>query len=283
MNWLSHIPEYINPNIVEIGKFQIRYYSLMYLVAFTITYLLVSYRLKNERYEYSKNTIKIYFMYAISGTLIGGRLGFVLFYDLTYFIAHPLRVICPFDYSNGFHYTGLFGMSYHGGLLGVILASLLFCYKERVNFWRFADLVSPAIPLGFTFGRIGNFLNGELYGRVTSVPWGMYFPLDETHQLRHPSQLYEAFCEGLFLFIILWSIRKKRYFDGFHFCFYIIGYGIIRFCIEFVREPNPGLESIWHLFTMGQVLCIVMVLGGTFVMLIRKQSIKLSLEQNVNQ
>jgi len=283
MNWWNHIPEHINPNIVEIGPFPIRYYGLMYVVAFTITYLLVLHRLNNERYEYSKNTIQTYFLYAISGTLIGGRLGFVLFYDLTYFIAHPLRVICPFDYSNGFHYIGLFGMSYHGGLLGVILASLLFCYKERVNFWRFADLVSPAIPLGFTFGRIGNFLNGELYGRVTSVPWGMYFPLDETHQLRHPSQLYEAFFEGIFLFTILWSIRKKRYFDGFHFCFYIIGYGIVRFCIEFVREPNPGLGSIWHLFTMGQVLCIVMVLGGTFIMLMRKQSPKLSLGNNNNQ
>ncbi len=282
MNWWNHIPEHINPNIFEIGLFQIRYYSLMYLVAFTITYLLVLHRLKNERYEYSKNTIQTFFLYAISGTLIGGRLGFVLFYDLTYFIAHPLRIICPFDYSNGFRYIGLFGMSYHGGLLGVILASLLFCYKRRVKFWRFADLVSPAIPLGFTFGRIGNFLNGELYGRVTSVPWGMYFPLDETHQLRHPSQLYEAFFEGVCLFIILWSIRKKRYFDGFHFCFYIIGYGIIRFCIEFVREPNPGLGSIWHLFTMGQILCIVMVLGGTFIMLMRKQSPKLSLEHNDN-
>jgi len=282
MSWWNHIPEHINPNIFEIGLFQIRYYSLMYLVAFTITYLLVLHRLKNERYEYSKNTIQTFFLYAISGTLIGGRLGFVLFYDLTYFIAHPLRIICPFDYSNGFRYIGLFGMSYHGGLLGVILASLLFCYKRRVKFWRFADLVSPAIPLGFTFGRIGNFLNGELYGRVTSVPWGMYFPLDETHQLRHPSQLYEAFFEGVCLFIILWSIRKKRYFDGFHFCFYIIGYGIIRFCIEFVREPNPGLGSIWHLFTMGQILCIVMVLGGTFIMLMRKQSPKLSLEHNDN-
>jgi len=282
MSWWNHIPEHINPNIFEIGLFQIRYYSLMYLVAFTITYLLVLHILKNERYEYSKNTIQTFFLYAISGTLIGGRLGFVLFYDLTYFIAHPLRIICPFDYSNGFRYIGLFGMSYHGGLLGVILASLLFCYKRRVKFWRFADLVSPAIPLGFTFGRIGNFLNGELYGRVTSVPWGMYFPLDETHQLRHPSQLYEAFFEGVCLFIILWSIRKKRYFDGFHFCFYIIGYGIIRFCIEFVREPNPGLGSIWHLFTMGQILCIVMVLGGTFIMLMRKQSPKLSLEHNDN-
>jgi phosphatidylglycerol:prolipoprotein diacylglycerol transferase len=211
MNGWNHIPEHINPNIIEIGSFQIRYYSLMYVIAFAITYLLILYRLKNEKYEYSKSTIKSYFLYAILGVLIGGRLGYVLFYDLTYFLEHPLRIVWPFEYSNGFHYVGLFGMSYHGGLVGVILASLLFCYKNEVNFWHFADLLSPAIPLGYTFGRIGNFLNGELYGRVTSVSWAMYFPLDPTGQLRHPSQLYEAFFEGIFLFIILWSVRKKSY------------------------------------------------------------------------
>jgi len=275
MNWWNHIPEHISPNIVEIGSFQIRYYGLMYLITFAIAYLLVLHRLKNERYEYSKAVIQKYFVWAILGVLIGGRLGFVLFYDLMYFIAHPLRIICPFDYSNGFGYIGLFGMSYHGGLLGVISASLFFCYKNRVNCWHFADLLTPAIPLGYTFGRIGNFLNGELYGRVTSVPWAMYFPLDPIHQLRHPSQLYEAFFEGIFLFIILWGVRKKRLFNGFHFCLYIISYGIVRFCIEFVREPNLGLGLIWHFFTMGQLLSIAMILGGTFTMLIKRNQLKI--------
>ena len=258
MNWWNHIPEHINPNIVEIGSFQIRYYGLMYLTAFATTYLLVLHRLKSERYEYSKIVVQRYFVWAILGILIGGKLGFVLFYDLMYFIAHPLKIFNPF------------GMSYHGGLLGVIFASLFFCYKNRVNFWHFADLITPAIPLGYTFGRIGNFLNGELFGRVTTAAWGMYFPLDPTGQLRHPSQLYEAFFEGIFLFIILWSVRRKRLFSGFHFCLYVIGYGIVRFCIEFVREPNPGLGSIWHFFTMGQLLSITMILGGTLIMLIRK-------------
>ncbi len=270
MNWWNHIPEHINPNIVEIGSFQIRYYGLMYLVAFAITYLLILYRLKSEKYEYPKNIIQAFFLYAVLGVMIGGRLGYVLFYDLMYFLEHPLRIIWPFDYSNGFGYIGLFGMSYHGGLLGVILASLLFCYKNKVNFWHFADLLSPAIPLGYTFGRLGNFLNGELFGRVTSVPWAMYFPLDPTGQLRHPSQLYEAFFEGIFLFVILWGVRKKRLFNGFHFCLYIIGYGIVRFCVEFTREPNHGLGFIWHFFTMGQLLSICMILGGAFIMLIKK-------------
>ena len=285
MNWWHHIPKHINPNIVEIGSFQIRYYGLMYIVAFAVTYLLVLHRLNNERYEYSKAVIQKYFVWAILGVVIGGRLGFVLFYDLTYFFAHPLRIICPFDYSNGFGYTGLSGMSYHGGLVGVILASLFFCYKNKVNLWHLADLLSPAIPLGYTFGRIGNFLNGELYGRVTSVPWAMYFPLDPIHQLRHPSQLYEAFFEGIFLFIILWSARKKRYFNGFHFCLFIISYGIVRFCIEFVREPNPGLGSIWYFFTMGQLLSIAMILGGAFIMLIKRnqQSEEIWQQHNINK
>jgi phosphatidylglycerol:prolipoprotein diacylglycerol transferase len=258
MNWWNHIPEHINPNIIEIGSFQIRYYGLMYVVAFAITYLLVLHRLNNERYEYSKNTIQTYFLYAILGVMIGGKLGYVLFYDLMYFIAHPLKIFCPF------------GMSYHGGLLGVVSASLFFCYKNKVNFWHFADLVTPAIPLGYTFGRIGNFLNGELYGQVTTAAWGMYFPLDPTGQLRHPSQLYEAFFEGIFLFIILWIVRKKQCFNGFHFCLYIISYGIVRFCIEFIREPNHGLGSVWLFFTMGQLLSIAMISGGIFIMLIKR-------------
>jgi len=285
MNWWKHIPEHINPNIVEIGSFQIRYYGLMYVIAFAITYLLVLHRLKNENYKYSKTLVQKYFIWAVLGVLVGGRLGFILFYDLKYFIEHPLRIICPFDFSNGFDYIGLFGMSYHGGLLGVILASLFFCYKNKVNFWHFADLVSPAIPLGYTFGRLGNFLNGELFGRATSVPWGMYFPLDPTGQLRHPSQLYEAFFEGIFLFIILWIVREKYMFKGFHFCLYIIGYSIIRFFVEFVREPDPGLGSIWNFFTMGQLLSTVMILVAVFVVLfkiINQESKKIHPEHKIN-
>ena len=270
MNWWNHIPEHINPNFLEIGAFQLRYYGLMYVAVFAVTYLLILYRLKNENYEYSKAIVQKYFVWAIFGVMIGGRLGFVLFYDLNHFIAHPLRIICPFDFSNGIRYTGLYGMSYHGGFLGVVLTTLLFCYKYRINSWHFADLLTPAIPLGYTFGRIGNFLNGELYGKVTTAPWGMYFPLDPTGQLRHPSQLYEAFFEGIFLFVILWSLRKKRLFSGFHFCLYVISYGIVRFCVEFVREPDRKLGNIWHFLTMGQLLSIAMILAGILTILLKK-------------
>jgi len=232
-------------------------------------HLLALYRLKNEKYEFSKETIENYFGWAIIGVIIGGRLGYVLFYDFKYFAANPLRIICPFDISNGLHYVGISGMSYHGGVIGVILVSIFFCQKYRINFWRFADLLCPAIPLGYTFGRLGNFINGELYGRVTTVPWGMYFPLDPTHQLRHPSQLYEAFFEGILLFIILWSLRKRKFFGGFLFCLYLIGYGLVRFFIEFVREPDSQLEFIFGPFTMGQILCACMILGGTLIIMNR--------------
>ena len=246
----------------------------MYVVAFTIVYLLAVYRLKNEKYEFHKETIQNYFGWAILGVIIGGRLGYVLFYDIEFFLAHPLKIICPFEISKmGIYYTGISGMSYHGGLIGVFLASILFCQKYRINFWQLADLLCPAIPLGYTFGRLGNFINGELYGRITTVPWGMYFPLDPTHHLRHPSQLYEAFFEGIFLFLILWSLRKTKVFDGFLFCLYLIGYGLVRFFIEFVREPDPQLGFIFGHFTMGQILCACMIFIGIFIMMIKKQHI----------
>jgi phosphatidylglycerol:prolipoprotein diacylglycerol transferase len=202
--------------------------------------------------------------------LVGGRLGYVLFYNFPYFLANPIDIISPFDFSGGVHYTGITGMSFHGALIGVFLAFTYYCRKNKINLWRFTDLFAPAIPLGYTFGRIGNFLNGELYGRVTSVPWGMYFPLDETHQLRHPSQMYEAFFEGIVLFIILWNLRRFRVFDGFITVMYLIGYGIIRFFIEFVREPDAQLGFILGPLTMGQILCLIMIAGGIILLFIRR-------------
>jgi phosphatidylglycerol:prolipoprotein diacylglycerol transferase len=206
--------------------------------------------------------------------MIGGRLGYVLFYNFGYFIVNPLKIICPFEISKeGFYYTGISGMSYHGGLIGVFLASVFFCQRHRINFWKLADLLSSVIPLGYTFGRIGNFINGELYGRSTSIPWGMHFPLDPINQLRHPSQLYEAFFEGIFLFLILWNVRKLKLFDGFLFCLYLSGYGVMRFFIEFVREPDSQLGFIFCHFTMGQILCVFMVLVGIAIMIFKNQHI----------
>jgi len=217
-------------------------------------------------------TIQNAFIWIITGLILGARLGYVFFYNFGHYLQHPLEILLPFDFSDGLRFVGISGMSYHGGALGVFLAAILFCRRYGIPFWNLADLVSPAVPLGYTFGRIGNFINGELYGRATTVPWGMYFPLDPYGQLRHPSQLYEAFFEGLFLFAILWGIRKKSPFDGFLLSLYIIGYGCVRLVIEFFREPDAHLGFIFGPLTMGQLLCLFMIAGGMAVYLLRKHA-----------
>ena len=267
INWWNHIPECINPVAFKIGFIQVHYYGLMYLAAFATVYALIVCRLKKEKIRLSRQLIDNFFFWAIGALLIGGRLGYVLFYNLAYYLKHPLEIVLPFDIDNGFQYIGLYGMSYHGALIGVIITSLIFCWRHKISFLQLADLLIPAVPLGYTFGRLGNFINGELYGRVTKVPWGMYFPLDSAHRLRHPSQLYEALFEGIFLFIILWNLRKSVQFPGMLFSLYLIGYGAVRFVLEFFREPDPQLGFIFGPFTMGQVLCFVMILfGGTLAL-----------------
>lgn len=244
----------------------------MYIVAFLFTYLLVSYRIKHEGYDYSTETIQDYFVWAITGLLVGARLGYVLFYNFNYYLRHPLEIILPFDFTGGFRFVGLAGMSYHGGAIGVFIVSLIFCHRQRISMRRFADLFCSVIPLGYTFGRIGNFINGELFGRPTDAPWGMYFPLAPTQQLRHPSQLYEAFFEGIVLFAILWAMRKKNLFDGFLSALYLIGYGLFRFFIEFFREPDVQLGLVWGGLSMGQALCILMVVAGIGIFFCRAES-----------
>jgi len=268
----QHLPEHISPFLFTFGSFQLRYYSLMYLVAFALTYVLVLYRMKSEPYDYSAETIQDVLVWAIVGLILGGRLGYVLFYNFSYYLHNPLEIILPFEFANGIRFVGISGMSYHGGAIGVLIALLIFCRRRHIDAWRLADLFCPAIPLGYTFGRIGNFINGELYGRATDAPWGMFFPLDPTHSLRHPSQLYEAFFEGVILFIVLWAVRRRSPFDGFLFALYLIGYGMVRFFIEFLREPDAQLGFIFAYLTMGQILCIIMILAGLAVYGYRRRS-----------
>jgi phosphatidylglycerol:prolipoprotein diacylglycerol transferase len=271
MQW-QYLPYRISPYIFEIKGFGIRYYSLMYLVAFIIVYLLIQYRLKNENFCIKKTHIDDFIIWAGVGVMAGGRIGYVLFYDFPYYRVHPLKIFMPFEFSNGFSFTGISGMSYHGGLMGVVIATYVFCKKNHLNIWEFSDLVCPAIPLGYAFGRLGNFFNGELYGRVTDLPWGMYFPADPAHRLRHPSQLYEAFFEGIVLFSILWPLRKNNHLKNLMFSLYLTGYGIVRFFIEFVRMPDEQLSFVWHQFTMGQILCSGMIMVGICLFLMGKKS-----------
>jgi phosphatidylglycerol:prolipoprotein diacylglycerol transferase len=164
-------------------------------------------------------------------------------------------------------FTGISGMSYHGGLIGVILVAWLYIRKAGLDWWRMADLYLPAIPLGYTFGRLGNFINGELFGRVTTASIGMYFPMAQAGELRHPSQLYEAFFEGIFLFAVLWSIRKIKMPKGAMLALYLIGYGTVRFFIEYFRQPDAHLGFVLFSFSMGQVLCLLMIGCGVSLLI----------------
>lgn len=263
INSWQHLPEHITPYLFSIGTFQLRYYSLMYIVAFVLVYFLVIYRIKNEKYKYTAEDIQDYLVWAMIGVLLGARLGYVLIYNFVYYLQHPLEIFLPFSFADGIRFIGISGMSYHGGVIGVIIMSVLFCRKRKIDFWKFADLICPAIPLGYTFGRLGNFINGELFGRATTMPWGMYFPLDATNTLRHPSQLYEAAFEGILLFIILWLLRKKTGVDGSLLGLYIFGYGLARFIVEFFREPDFAVGPI----SIGQFLCLLMMLAGIMILI----------------
>jgi len=262
INSWQHLPEHMTPYLFSIGTFQLRYYSLMYIVAFVLVYFLVIYRIKNEKYKYTAEDIQDYLVWAMIGVLLGARLGYVLIYNFVYYLQHPLEIFLPFSFADGIRFIGISGMSYHGGVIGVIIMSVLFCRKRKIDFWKFADLICPAIPLGYTFGRLGNFINGELFGRATTMPWGMYFPLDATNTLRHPSQLYEAAFEGILLFIILWLLRKKTGVDGSLLGLYIFGYGLARFIVEFFREPDFAVGLI----SIGQFLCLLMMLAGIMIL-----------------
>jgi phosphatidylglycerol:prolipoprotein diacylglycerol transferase len=201
----------------------------------------------------------------ILGLMVGARLGYVVFYNLSYFLKHPLEIFLPFEFSNGITFTGISGMSYHGGVIGILIAGWLYTRKNAIRLRDVADLYIPCIPLGYTFGRLGNFINGELYGRITTAPIGMYFPLSPQKALRHPSQLYEAFFEGIFLFVVLWAIRKVRAPRGAMLAFYLVGYGLVRFGIEFYREPDAHIGFVVGVFSMGQVLCAGMIAGGVLL------------------
>ena len=265
-SWWQHLPQNIDPVIFEIGSFKLQYYGLMYIVAFAITFFLVLYRIKREdRFEITADQIKDLSTYMILGLVIGARLGYVLFYNLSYYLKHPLEIILPFSFSNGVTFTGISGMSYHGGLIGIILVAWLYIRKAKLDWWSVVDLYLPAIPLGYTFGRLGNFINGELFGRVTTSSIGMYFPMAAKGELRHPSQLYEAFFEGIFLFVVLWGIRRVKIPKGAMLALYLIGYGTVRFFIEYFREPDAHIGFVFLSFSMGQILCSLMIAGGFFL------------------
>jgi phosphatidylglycerol---prolipoprotein diacylglyceryl transferase len=261
-SWWQHLPHNIDPVIFQIGAFRLQWYGLMYLVAFAVTYFLAAYRLKTENYKgFTIDHLQGLMTAIIIGLLIGARLGYVVFYNPSYYLNNPLEIFLPFEFRGGFRFTGISGMSYHGGLIGSFVALFYYARKYRLGVLRSTDLLAPCGAAAYTFGRLGNFINGELWGRMTSSPIGMYFP-DGGYFLRHPSQLYEAFGEGILLFAVLWSLRRRVRTPGAIFAFYLIGYGTVRFIIEFFREPDLHMGMVFYWLTMGQLLSAAMIASG---------------------
>jgi phosphatidylglycerol:prolipoprotein diacylglycerol transferase len=249
----------INPEIFRIGPMAIRWYSLMYILGFLASYILVRYQVKIKRLNISKEAIDSLYSYLIVGLLIGARLGYIIFYNLSFYIQNPLEIIAVW---HG-------GMSFHGGLIGSIFAGFIFCKRYNFDFWQMADLVIVTAPIGIGLGRIGNFINGELYGRPTNLPWAMIFPTGGPIP-RHPSQIYEFFLEGVVLFILLWRLKEREIKPGMLSAFFLVIYGFFRFFIEFFREPDIQLGFILGFFTMGQILCLAMILVGALIIIRRR-------------
>jgi phosphatidylglycerol:prolipoprotein diacylglycerol transferase len=241
----------IDPILIDLGPIKVGWYGLMYVFGFFASYLLVRYQMKRKDFDLSKVDVENLYFYLILGLIIGARLGYVLFYDLKMYLSDPLEI---FAIWHG-------GMSFHGGLIGVLLVGVLFSWKNKKSFWRIADLIIVTVPPGLGFGRIGNFINGELFGRVTDVPWGMIFPKGGPLP-RHPSQLYESALEGGVLFLILWFLKDKKLPRGGLLAIFLMLYGAFRFFVEFFREPDAHLGFILGPLTMGQILTAFMIIGG---------------------
>lgn len=247
---------HIDPILIEIGPLAVRWYGLMYLFGFMFALWLANKRADKPNSGWTRDQVSDLLFAGFLGVVIGGRVGYVLFYNFGYFLDNPLYL---FEVWTG-------GMSFHGGLLGVITAMLWYGYKNNRSFFTIADFVAPLVPFGLGAGRLGNFMNGELWGRVTDVPWAMVFPTGGPFP-RHPSQLYEFALEGVVLFLILnWFIRKPRPLGAVSGLF-LFGYGTFRFLVEYVRQPDAQLGLFGDWISMGQILSLPMVIGGLLMML----------------
>ncbi|MBD3794400.1 MAG: prolipoprotein diacylglyceryl transferase [Epsilonproteobacteria bacterium] len=258
MEFWNHIYEHFDPVAVDIGV-PIHWYGLMYVLALLSALWFAKWIIKKDKMDIEESVIDDYFIWIEVGVIIGARVWFILFYatDTLYYLTHPWQIFNPF--VNG-EFVGIRGMSYHGAIVGAIIGSYLYHRKTKQNLWKIFDVVALSVPVGYVFGRIGNFLNQELVGRATDVPWGIY--VDGI--LRHPSQIYEAILEGVVVALILYMVRNKKPFDGSLIILYGILYTIARFVAEFYREPDEQLGFIFAWLTMGQLqslgmftLCIV--------------------------
>jgi phosphatidylglycerol:prolipoprotein diacylglycerol transferase len=265
MKYWQNIYSNFDPVAFNLGSIAVHWYGIMYALALISAIFVAKWFIKHDKIPISNDSFDNYIWWAEIGVILGARIGYVLFYDTNtiYYLTHPWQIFNPF--ING-EYAGISGMSYHGALIGFIIASILFCKKKKVSFWFITDIAVLGISAAYVFGRIGNFFNQELVGRVTDVPWGIY--VGQT--LRHPSQLYEAILEGLLVFVILVFIRKAKSFDGQLALSYSILYSFMRIVAEFFRQPDMQLGFLYsNWLTMGilqsAVVLIVCVLLYTVV------------------
>ncbi|KFJ92514.1 prolipoprotein diacylglyceryl transferase [Pseudomonas chengduensis] len=243
----------IDPVAIALGPLKIHWYGLMYLVGIGGAWLLASRRLERFDATWTKDKLSDLVFWVAMGVILGGRLGYVFFYDFAAYIAEPAKILRVWEG----------GMSFHGGLIGVMLATWWFGKRNGKSFFELMDFIAPLVPIGLGAGRIGNFINAELWGKATDVPWAMVFPTDPEQLARHPSQLYQFALEGVALFTILWFYSRKPRPTMAVSGMFAACYGVFRFIVEFVRVPDAQLGYLaWGWLTMGQILCLPMILGG---------------------
>jgi len=265
MEFWQHIYSHFDPVALDLGFFKIHWYGIMYVLALIVAYFLALKFAKKEGID--RKIIDDYFIWVEIGIILGARVGYFVFYvpNNSYYFLHPWEMFNPFIDGE---FVGIRGMSYHGAVIGFAIATFFYWKIKKIDMWKILDVVALSIPLGYFFGRIGNFLNKELIGRETNMPWGIY--VDST--LRHPSQLYEAFFEGIVIFVILyWYNKKWKKNSGELISLYMILYGIFRSFCELFREPDVQLGFIYKNFTMGEILSFFMIIVGVILFFKRRK------------
>jgi len=259
-----------DPVLIDLGFIEIRWYSIAYILGILLGWIYASKIIKStfdNKYNFNQVTTKQFddlIIYLVIGIILGGRLGYVIFYNLEYYIQNLSEI---FKLWQG-------GMSFHGGLMGVIIATILFSKKTNANFFKFADIISCVAPIGIFLGRIANFINGELYGKITTLPWGVIFP-NGGNLSRHPSQIYEAILEGIVLFLIInyFALKKELlYKPGYVSALFLISYSILRIFSEIFREPDSHLDLLFNYFSMGTLLSLLTSIIGLLIILFIKKN-----------
>lgn len=251
----------IDPIFLSLGPFiNIHWYGMMYIFAFFFGWGIALYFTRGPQAIFTKHDVEDLITYIILGVILGGRLGYVLFYEFPYYMEHPLDI---FKIWQG-------GMSFHGGFLGVLIMALYWAHKNKRDYIELTDFIAPCVPIGLFFGRLGNFINGELWGKESTVPWAVIFP-SGGNVPRHPSQLYEAGLEGLVLFLVLFFLARKNPPKGLLSAIFCIGYALARCLVEFFRIPDPQYGYFLDFITMGQILCLPMFLVGFILLYLSKK------------